>query len=313
MVDDVRTMQEVISDTKIACGLFAEGMSQAAGALLRKAFKSVETLVTMSYHDVISEVFTFLVWLKYQGFSDLAQIFTRYLAAISAKVLPSGHPRRHILAAIRDLDPEIVDGLQPSLRRCMSAYYQKHLSKEHVAVIELSLDGTRDSGDTEYQISDLGDAERILNDMDCRFGPFSRRAIMTMNRFCKQLLQVGEYIDAEVLIQRLIKRILVADLEYRLNFFPGCWSILGDAQILQGKRYEAATSFTHALAAAEVLGGWRVWDVMHKLEKVLHEIGDCSRVRSLRKRRNDMLSEIVNNDMKEHLDLPRGSKVDYRM
>ena len=293
----------MIAAVDFGCWRLSHRLPAAAGRCLQKAFQLLEGIARSPYHDVVPEILALVCRLQQRRYSEIGTKIVEHLANLSAA---KGQCQRkatsEVFTVLKDPDFVINGDLIDLFRRYLRALYVSRLGEAHVGVVELDLEVYRALGKDVEAAELASSTERSVADIDRKFGPFSRRAIMNLVANCHRLAGAGQIVEEERMGKRLVSRVEKVELEYPQNyqnFIASSYGDLGAVQASLGRLEEAAYDLSRSMEASEKLRRQDALGAIQRIQllrRVSIQLGEANSATLLERRISGIIQTTFGDD-----------------
>ena len=231
-------LRRLQGDIYLGCQFFTSRKPSVAGACLRRAFDSMSTIVTASYHNTLPQLTGLLARLRAWGFTAIANTLLHHLSALASIKLPLSHPHRQILQSLLEVPFGSGQTIILPYHRAIRARLSRRLGGEQLVVKELDCQILNIADDSICPLppSSWHDMQA---EVDKTYGCHSLRAMLCLSQIVFDMTRAKRYKCAETLALDLVRRIMGpvshAHSEYWSSLLEMAQYQLAEAQLMLGK------------------------------------------------------------------------------
>ena len=247
-------LRRLQGDIYLGCQFFTAQKPRLAGACLRRAFNSMSTIVTASYHNTLPQLACLLARLRAWGFKDLADELLLHLSALATIKLPSSHPHRRILQSLQGVPFESGRSIILPYHEAIRSRLSDRLGPEQLVVKELDCQilNITDDSICPLPASSWCDMQSAV---DKTYGRHSLRAMLCLSQIVFDMARAKQYRSAEPLALDLVRRlegpVSHAHAKYRSSLLEMANYQLAEARLMLGNYRDWVQCLSPAFAVVD--------------------------------------------------------------
>lgn len=247
-------LRRLQGDIYLGCQFFTAQKPRLAGACLRRAFNSMSTIVTATYHNTLPQLACLLARLRAWGFKDLADELLLHLSALANIKLPSSHPHRRILQSLQGVPFEAGRSIILPYHEAIRSRLSDRLGPEQLVVKELDCQILNITDDSICPLPPSSWCD-MQSAVDKTYGRHSLRAMLCLSQIVFDMARAKQYRSAEPLALDLVRRLMGpvshAHAKYRSSLLEMANYQLAEAQLMLGKYRDWVHCLSPAFAVVD--------------------------------------------------------------